>query len=361
MSLKVKDILSLPSLREAKLIAGASAKENIVNSISVLESTDPALLHDVYFHHEKFRTDEILITGFINTIRDIKSQYDCIAGLHEAGASGLIIFYVGVFLPEIDQSLIGLANELGFPLICMPLDRVILYGEVITDVLEAVFQEKKQNSYLVVEVLERMSKLPKVQRTLDHLLYIISNQIHCSIALLDREKNIIHSSTWPNSNAGLFSDNSIFKAMEETDGLDEQLFEIKNGHPVHYSLSQVPLKSSSVKNLGTISESGPIGRSQITQLIEVIKIFTGIWGERHEHQRMAELVQAIINDEPLKVRKLADIFKINLADLQVMLVCSVGKELEEREALSCASSTQKTIEEYGLRSICDVLGSVYTS
>ena len=52
MSLKVKDLLMLPCMREAELNAGASAKENIVNSISVLESTDPILLHDAYFHHE---------------------------------------------------------------------------------------------------------------------------------------------------------------------------------------------------------------------------------------------------------------------------------------------------------------------
>ena len=46
MSVSVYDLLKLPSLRQAKVIAGKSALHKRVTSISVLESADPSLLID---------------------------------------------------------------------------------------------------------------------------------------------------------------------------------------------------------------------------------------------------------------------------------------------------------------------------
>ncbi|MFP3155006.1 PucR family transcriptional regulator ligand-binding domain-containing protein [Lachnospiraceae bacterium ZAX-1] len=145
MSIKIEELLSLPSFRRAELIAGQSAKNNVVNSISVLESTDPAILNNVYFHHQCFRIDEVLIAGFINNVDNIDAQCDCIRGLFESGASGLIIFYVGIFLPEINGKLIDLADEIGFPIIKMPPQRLIFYGEAITDVMSVIIKDKEKN------------------------------------------------------------------------------------------------------------------------------------------------------------------------------------------------------------------------
>lgn len=352
MSLKVEDLLTLPSMRGAKLIAGTAAKGNIVNSISVLESTDPVLLTNTYFHHENFRTEEILITGFINTVQDIPSQCDCIRGLYEAGASGIIIFYVGVFLPRIDQSLIVLADELGFPIICMPENRVVLYGEVITDVLGAVFQEKKQKAYLVGEVLERVSKMSESQRTLDNLLRIISTQTHSSIALLDCKRELIHSSTWPVSNSPLFVNSSLLEEMQETGELSAQIFEMESGQQIHYSLFPIHFWNSSIRALAIISEYGAIEREQIAQVTEAIRLFVTLWGDPHEYQGTSELVNAILKDEPTKMRNLANIFKINISDLQTMWVFSFGENVDAEGISHYIPAIQTETEKYKLRCIC---------
>ena len=44
MSVTVNDLMRLPSLRQAKVLAGHRGLGKIVSSISVLESTDPDVL-----------------------------------------------------------------------------------------------------------------------------------------------------------------------------------------------------------------------------------------------------------------------------------------------------------------------------
>lgn len=64
MSVSVEDLLHLPSLRHAEVVAGHGGLQKIVSSISVLEGTDPDILNDALFHNDAFYGSEIVITGF---------------------------------------------------------------------------------------------------------------------------------------------------------------------------------------------------------------------------------------------------------------------------------------------------------
>ena len=54
MSVTVKDLLNLPSLRQAKVLGGAKGLSRVVASISVLESIDPGVLINEVFRRESF-------------------------------------------------------------------------------------------------------------------------------------------------------------------------------------------------------------------------------------------------------------------------------------------------------------------
>jgi len=71
MSVTIADLLKLPSLRNAEVVAGKGGLGKIVSSISVLESTDPELLNDSLFNNDEFTGSEIVITGFINIKDDV--------------------------------------------------------------------------------------------------------------------------------------------------------------------------------------------------------------------------------------------------------------------------------------------------
>ena len=85
MSVTVSDLLKLPSLQQARVIGGAGGLKKVVSSISVLESTDPRVLINEVFRHNKYPGSEIVITGFLNCINDVERQCSNLLRLIEGG------------------------------------------------------------------------------------------------------------------------------------------------------------------------------------------------------------------------------------------------------------------------------------
>ena len=176
MSVTVADLLKLPSLRQAKVIAGHNGLSRIVSSISVLESTDPGVLVDEVFPQGEYFGSEIVITGFLNMTEDVERQYVNLKRLAEGGEVGLILYYVGVYLKKVDQRLIDFADEMDFVLIVMPEGDVTLrYGEAISDVMALIYRDRTHNTSLVSEILERVSRLPSHQRSVSTILKMLSD------------------------------------------------------------------------------------------------------------------------------------------------------------------------------------------
>jgi sugar diacid utilization regulator len=126
-------------MKGATVVAGASGLGKPVRAVSVLESAHAAehLTSDIVLG------DEIIITAFISAPTDVELQCEIVRILHAGGESGLILFYVGIFMPEIPKKLIDLADELGFPIICMEKNRVdIPYSEVIREIMELIIRRK---------------------------------------------------------------------------------------------------------------------------------------------------------------------------------------------------------------------------
>ncbi len=158
------------------MAAGRGGLSRIVSSISVLESIDPGALNDALFKNDAFNGGEVVITSFINGRDDVELQCSNIRRLAEGGEVGLILFYVGTIMREIDRRLIELADGLGFPLICMPRNRMDLrYSEVISDVMEAILKDQSSGTSMVTEILERITYLPQHQRTVDTVIKMLSD------------------------------------------------------------------------------------------------------------------------------------------------------------------------------------------
>jgi hypothetical protein len=198
MSVTVADLLKLPSLREARVVAGEGGLSRIVSSISVLEYADVTLLQDNLFRNNEFYGSEIVITGFINIKENVEAQCANIRRLAEAGEVGLILYYVGIFMPKIDERLIQLSDELNFTLICMPENRMDLrYSEVICEVMEAIFKDQKSEASFVSELLERIARLPQHQRSVDTALKMLSDRIRTTVVLADASGRILNEAAWP--------------------------------------------------------------------------------------------------------------------------------------------------------------------
>ena len=101
--------------------------------------------------------------------------------MKEIGICAVVLYYIGIFVPYLDDKLISTADEVNLPLICMPYNRFdFRYGEAINDVMYAIYRDKQENINFIPEILESISGLPERLRTIRSLLQIISDRFRCS-------------------------------------------------------------------------------------------------------------------------------------------------------------------------------------
>ncbi len=326
MSVTVKDLLQLPCLKESEVLAGHGGLYKIVASISVLEYADVSALQNDLFNNNEFRGGEIVISGLVNIKDNVEAQCANIRRLAQVGEVGLILYYVGIFMPTVDKRLIDTANELDFVLICMPRNRMDLrYSEVISEVMEAIFKDQNDNIYFVNEILERVSHLPRAQRNIETVLKMASDRLHISLFLTDSSFNVLNFVAWPRTlNLNL---EELIKQMDFS--VSSELVQIKL-HETNAWLHHAPLiwNNKTQMHLFIIKENSPLSVNSLRHTNELVKLSVNIWNSKHSEFVMSELVKAILNDEPMNMRRLANYFRIDVASINNMWIIRPCKKTQ---------------------------------
>lgn len=159
MSLTVRKVLELPSMKGASVVAGANALERTVSSVSVLEYSTPNDTQSKLFKAINFEGNELVITAFASICDSPQAQKAVIRRLAEAGEVGLLLYYVGTFIPFIAEDVIETANSLNFVLVEMPHSMSLRYSDAISEINEAILKEEDKGSSFVTEILEDVSLL----------------------------------------------------------------------------------------------------------------------------------------------------------------------------------------------------------
>lgn len=349
MSVTVADLLKLPSLRQAKVLGGEKGLGKTVSSISVLESVDPGLLVHEVFPHNKYSGSEIVITGFLNCVDDVDRQCANLLRLIAGGEVGLILYYVGVYLLRVDQRLIDIANANDFVLICMPEgQRHLRYSDLITDVTECIYRDRAAKASLVSDILARISTTPHHQQTVGTALQMLCAELSCSAVLSTHEGRILNLAAWPTG-----TEDEIREGMEgclplpEGEAIpcpflpDTELI----CKPIRADLPQ-PLQLTLIK-VGT-----PLSIASAEQAADTVRICINIWGKQHGAVAIHELIRAILQDEPLKMRRLAEIFHVDVAALhEIWMLC--GMEKAETVNLEQLLGTARQCAEIAIGAIYD--------
>lgn len=328
MSVTVADLLKLPSLRQAKVIAGHGGLSKVVSSISVLESTDPGVLVDEVFPQGEYYGSEIVITGFLNMLEDVEQQYTNMKRLAEGGEVGLILFYVGLYLKEVHQKLRQFADEMDFVLIVMPeKDPTLRYGEVISDVMGMIYQERTRQDSLVPEILAQVTALPMHQRSVPTILKILSDRLFASFLLCDPAFNPLLIAAWPRSR-----EESIKRGLETLDALPPDQETVSCPFIPDSFLSRFSIRPDHGPGLELLilKEGTSLEAPLLEQAMEAVRLGVNIWGQQREELAIHELIRAILQDKPIKMRQLADIFHINVADIREMWILSCEEGQRER-------------------------------
>ena len=336
MSVTVKNLLKLPSLANAKVIAGKGGLDKIVTAVSVLETMEYKLIDDHDYFNDEFNGCEIIITGFLNGAEDIDAQYNLVKGLALSGEAGLILYYVGVIVKKVDPSIIKLADELKFPIIVMPYKRTNLrYSEAITDIMGLIIRDQISVEPMMVTLLESISKLPAHQQNVGTMIRLISKRLGASVIRRTDKSKTLYEAAWPSELTGIHNDvekltDSDFKANPiRMPGLEDALVykEDVNISGTRYILYIVHV-------------SGALAGILIQQAVEAVRIALKLWGKDKGESVATEIVEAILTDQPVKMRSLSAMFNLDIEAVDSMWVLN-GEQLSAENVRQVSDEARK--------------------
>lgn len=363
MGVTVDELLKLPALSIARVVAGHKGLHRTVTSVSVLEYTDPSELQEQFFLREEFRRGEIVISGLIGIKDSVEDQCEVIRRLYEAGEAGLILYYVGIFMPEIDARLISLSDELGFPLICMPERRMDLqYGTAIYQVTEEIIKEQMMDTYLVGEILEKVAFLPSYQRSMDYLLSLVSTRISASLFLLDEKFRLINCAYVHKEGSKLYQDFSDHYGRN-VEKLPMDPTEIMLEREQCVCCQQVKTGNQAPVYLVMIRENGQIPRGLSWQAAEVVQLYMRIWSQGHGEVGRDEMLNAILKDEQVKIQRLAESMQMDVNGIHHMMLVLPGdlyRQIGEEEWNRLIAKTEDILEKNYLLSLSGVFDNYLT-
>ncbi|WMT42121.1 PucR family transcriptional regulator ligand-binding domain-containing protein [Paenibacillus sp. D2_2] len=271
-------MLQLPSFRGAKVLTGKNNLQRTVSSLSVLEVSNvdysSRIVNSV---QEEWYAEEMVISSFYSIKDSIEKQCEAIEYLYELGEVGLILYYVGIIIPEVAEEVLQLAESKNFIIICMPEnDFSLRYNEVIYEVMEAiVLNNQTFNDNFVNEALEKVSLLPEHSRSVEITLKFLSDRLKANIILTNTHMEIVNQVMWPR--------NSSLDVAHLIDGYAPYLLNGAKGQTESNSDCYVEYKSVHQKNgevlyLFLIKENSKLPAKTIDKISEVVQVAINLWG-----------------------------------------------------------------------------------
>lgn len=122
--LKVIDLLRLPSMRQGYVAAGHEGVNCTIKKLEIMEEPYPAV--------RKFLVpSEFMLTNFWSMKEDEQGRFHLVKAMIEEKCAGLGIMSAPHLKNTIDENIIELANQYGFPILYIPKDS--RWGDIISE------------------------------------------------------------------------------------------------------------------------------------------------------------------------------------------------------------------------------------
>lgn len=129
MGLRVSEILKLPILDDAKVVAGKKGLGHEVSSVTVGEVPDIG---------DWLTGNELVLSTFFAVDTDSKAQAGYTRKIINAGAAGLLV-KPGRFIKAVDPAIIKLGNQYSFPIVEIPSD--VRWTHIVASISEHIVDE----------------------------------------------------------------------------------------------------------------------------------------------------------------------------------------------------------------------------
>jgi sugar diacid utilization regulator len=207
--MKVKDVLEFGGLADAKVVAGIEGLNNNVETVTVLEVFDFATGNWVF-------ENQLLISALYSIKDDINAQKDMIKELSKVGTAGLVICHLDFWLKNIDDSVVDMCNELGFPLILAESDTA--YTDIIIPINDRLLKIYAERHKYSLEIQSKLIELIIANNDIYDICKFISQASKSSVVILDINNNSVASSRICIDNTKkieIFCKNSFNRIKEE--------------------------------------------------------------------------------------------------------------------------------------------------
>lgn len=147
MAISILEAMTLPIMKETKLVAGQGGVENLIKWVTIVE-----VLEDI----NRLQEGEFLITTGFGLIESEEKEAEFRKLLGQRKLSGVAI-YTGLYLPVIPTSFIDVANEHNLPLIEIPSD--INFSMITKAILEQIVNNQMQLIEYSLSIHKELTKL----------------------------------------------------------------------------------------------------------------------------------------------------------------------------------------------------------
>ena len=214
----LRHVLRLEALRGSRVLAGKAGLDRPVSRINVMEVPD--VLPWV-------RPGELLVTTGYAVREEPERLVDLVRGLQARGAAALGI-KLGRYLDELPRAVLQVADELSFPVLCLP--DSASYDDLITAVLTAVLdhqadrlQQSEQAHRALVRVVLDGGGLPEVARALAEILDVVVLLTTADGRVVAQAGGQTAAPFRPDEHPVLFTPDGRFRVEGESSGLGHHL------------------------------------------------------------------------------------------------------------------------------------------
>lgn len=144
---------------------------------------------------------------------------------------------------------------------------------------------------------------------------MLSDRVCAFLALCDSAFKLQYLSTWPRSEATF-----IKKGLESLDAFpaDQQSSDCNILPGSRLYRFSIPADHRAGPELLVLKEGVQSDNATLAQLADVVRLGINIWGHTHSEVASHELIRAILQDDPMKMRQLSNIFRIDVANINEM-------------------------------------------
>lgn len=179
----VRDVLDLPPLVQARLVAGGAGLDRVVRSVNVMEVPDIA---------DWVKADELLLTTTYPIRDDAEALTELVPRLADHGLAGMAIKPTR-YIASIPAAMLADADRLGFPLIELP--PPASFNEIIGAVLGVILDVQSARLQRAADIHERFTRIVLSGGGLRQIAEALSEAIAMPVAIVDGQGALLAVST----------------------------------------------------------------------------------------------------------------------------------------------------------------------